>query len=102
MTQEELYKIESDYINELHNRRESAKNFTGQVAGRHSDMFSGHEMTWMTRGFLEGYVKAKESLYTDEDLEKVWSLAVENTLLKALNKPIEKTYYQLLEELKRK
>ena len=44
----------------------------------------------------------KETLYTDEDLEKVWLLAVENTLLKALNKPIEKTYYQLLEEIKRK
>jgi hypothetical protein len=69
MTQEELYKIESDYINELHNRREAAKNFTGQVAGRHSDMFSGHEMTWMTRGFMEGYVKAKETLYTEEDLK---------------------------------
>ncbi len=44
----------------------------------------------------------QENLYTEEDLEKVWLLAVENTLLKALNKPINKTYYQLLEELKQK
>ena len=49
-----------------------------------------------------GYKKSEETLYTEEDLEKVWLLAVENTLLKALNKPINKDYYQLLKELKQK
>ena len=48
--------------------------------------------------FKNGYNKAKEKYkYTEEDLEKVWLLAVENTLLKALNKDVEKNYYQLLE-----
>jgi hypothetical protein len=51
-------------------------------------------------GFKVGYNKAKEKYkYTEEDLEKVWLLAVENTLLKALNKDVEKNYYQLLETL---
>ena len=50
--------------------------------------------------FKNGYNKAKEKYkYTEEDLEKVWLLAVENTLLKALNKDVEKNYYQLLESL---
>ena len=52
------------------------------------------------RGIILGYNKAKEKYkYTEEDLEKVWLLAVENTLLKALNKDVEKNYYQLLESL---
>ncbi len=54
----------------------------------------------LREGFIEGYNKAKEKYkYTEEDLEKVWLLAVENTLLKALNKDVEKNYYQLLESL---
>lgn len=52
------------------------------------------------RGIILGYNKAKEKYkYTEEDLEKVWLLAVENTLLKALNKDVEKNYYQLLESI---
>ena len=98
MTQEELYKIESDYSNELHNRREAAKNFTGQVAGRHSDMFSGHEMTWMTRGFMEGYMKAKEALYTEEQAREIWRAGQE--YWKTSGASI--TFEELTEKLKQK
>lgn len=67
---EEFDKIELNYYNELYNRLEKAKNFTGQIAGRHSDLFSGHEMRWMVRGFMEGYQRALENLYTEEQVKQ--------------------------------
>ena len=72
---DDVEKAEKEYCEELINRREAAKNFTGQVAGRHSDMFSGHEMTWMTRGFIDGYKKAKETLYTKEQIVEAFKYA---------------------------
>jgi aromatic ring hydroxylase len=61
MTQKEVQKLETNYYKELEIRREVAKNYTGQVAGRHSDMFSNREMDWMCRGYVEGFSKAKET-----------------------------------------
>ena len=45
--------IEERYYKELEDRREKAKNFTGQVAGRHPDMFGVSEMHNMVTGYLE-------------------------------------------------
>ena len=45
--------IEKRYYKELEERREKAKNFTGQVAGRHSDMFGVSEVHHMVTGYLE-------------------------------------------------
>lgn len=61
--------IELNYYKELEDRREVARNFKGQVAGRHRDLFGNSEMHHMIRGFLEGYNKAKETYkYTEDDL----------------------------------
>ena len=70
MKQEEIEKIEIDYYNELEARREIARNFTGQVAGRHSDMFGHREIHHMVRGFLEGYQRAAETLFTKEQVRE--------------------------------
>jgi hypothetical protein len=53
--------IELNYYKELEDRREVARNFKGQVAGRHRDLFGNSEIHHMMRGFLEGYNKAKET-----------------------------------------
>lgn len=45
--------IEQNYYKELEERREKAKNFTGQVAGRHPDMFGVSEIHHMVTGYLE-------------------------------------------------
>ena len=45
--------IEEKYYKELEERREVAKNFKGQVAGRHPDMFGHSEIHHMVRGYLE-------------------------------------------------
>ena len=61
--------LEYNYYLELEARREVAKNFKGQVAGRHPDAFGGSEMHHMVRGYLEGYQKAKETFcFTEKDL----------------------------------
>jgi hypothetical protein len=61
--------VELAYWDELYERRDSARNFNGQVAGRHPDMFSEREMSSMHRGYMEGYNKAKETYkYTEEDI----------------------------------
>ena len=64
MVDDDVEKLELDYYKELEERREVAKNFQGQVAGRHPDMFGHSEMHHMVRGYVEGYNKAKETLYT--------------------------------------
>ena len=75
--EEEEYfeKLEMEYFRELEQRREIAKNFTGQVAGRHPDAFGHSEMMHMNRGYIEGYKKAKETLYTEEQVRKAISKA---------------------------
>lgn len=53
--------IELSYYNQLDERREIAKNFKGQVAGRHPDMFGHNEVHNMVRGYLEciGWLRGK-------------------------------------------
>lgn len=64
-----IEEIEANYYKELDARREIAKNFKGQVAGRHPDALNNYEIHAMVRGYLEGYQKAKETfLYTEEDM----------------------------------
>lgn len=75
MVDDDVEKLELDYYKELEERREVAKNFQGQVAGRHPDMFGHSEMHHMVRGYVEGYNKAKETLYTEEDMIKCWKYA---------------------------
>jgi hypothetical protein len=58
--EDDVEKLEMEYFIELEKRREVAKNFTGQVAGRHPDAFGHSEMIYMNRGYIEGYNKAKE------------------------------------------
>lgn len=67
---------ESIYWKELEQRREVAKTFQGQVAGRHPDMFGHSEMLNMTRGFLEGFQKAQASdkVFTRDDMFKLLDL----------------------------
>ncbi len=72
---DDVEKIEEEYYKELEQRREAAKNFTGQVAGRHSDMFTYREMDWMVRGFMDGYSKAKETMYTEEQVREAIDMA---------------------------
>lgn len=83
--------IELNYYKELDNRREVARNFTGQVAGRHPDEFGHSEIHHMVRGFLEGYNKAKETYkYTEDDLTAVWNLAFNEgmSLDDEINEPV--------------
>ena len=73
--EDDVEKLELDYYKELEGRREVAKNFQGQVAGRHPDMFGRSEMHHMVRGYLEGYKKAKETLYTEEQVREAIDMA---------------------------
>ena len=77
MVDDDVEKLELDYYKELEERREVAKNFQGQVAGRHPDMFGHSEMHHMVRGYVEGYNKAKETLYTEEQLDEKLRKAIE-------------------------
>jgi hypothetical protein len=100
--------IEAIYYKELEDRREIAKNFTGQVAGRHPDMFGHQEVHHMVRGFLEGYNRAKETYkYTEEDLIKAIDMATtrrhEDTVLffrsdeiiQSLQQPKRPKYFEM-------
>lgn len=61
--------VEENYYKELEQRREVAKNFKGQVAGRHPDFFGNTEIHNMVRGYLDGYKRAKETYsYTKDDM----------------------------------
>jgi hypothetical protein len=68
--------LEIRYYQQLEQRREVAKNFTGQVAGRHPDMFGHSEVHNMVRGYLEGYNQAlednKDRKYTEKDIDKAY------------------------------
>ena len=83
VVEDDVEKLELDYYKELEERREVAKNFQGQVAGRHPDMFGNSEMHHMVRGYVEGYNKAKETLYTEEQVRDiVLKFAEESTFLR--------------------
>ncbi len=75
MVEDDVEKLELNYYRELEERREVAKNFKGQVAGRHPDMFGHSEMHHMVRGYVEGYNKAKETLYTEEQVMEAIDMA---------------------------
>ena len=67
-----LEELELIYHQQLMQRREVAKNFRGQVAGNHPDMFTSREMLSMMEGFTDGYTQAlddnKDKKYTDDDV----------------------------------
>jgi hypothetical protein len=74
--EDDIEKLEIEYFRELEERREVAKNFKGQVAGRHPDAFGHSEMMHMNRGYIEGYNKAKEKYkYTEEDIANAIKIA---------------------------
>lgn len=54
--------IEEKYYKELEERREVAKNFKGQVAGRHPDMFGHSEIHHMVRGYLEAIQSLRDKI----------------------------------------
>jgi hypothetical protein len=99
--------IKSNYYNELEDRREVARNFSGQVAGRHPDMFGHSEIHHMVRGFIDGYNKAKETYkYTEEDLIKAIEMAItskyeyklefynQNEIIQSLQQPKRPKYFE--------
>jgi hypothetical protein len=67
--------LEMEYFQQLEKRREVAKNFKGQVAGRHPDMFTSSEMQHMIAGYMDGYNKALENnrdkKWTDADVIRI-------------------------------
>jgi hypothetical protein len=107
--EDELEKLEMEYFIELEKRREVAKNFTGQVAGRHPDAFGHSEIMHMNRGYIEGYNKAKEKYkYTEEDLIKCWNASRDYTIVlresndigKGLQYPDREKFIQSLQQPK--
>ena len=69
----DMKELELKYHQQLIQRREVAKNFRGQVAGNHPDMFTSREMLSMMEGFTDGYTQAlednKNKQYTEEDMK---------------------------------
>ena len=69
----DMEELELKYHQQLIQRREVAKNFRGQVAGNHPDMFTSREMLSMMEGFTDGYTQAlednKNKQYTEEDMK---------------------------------
>ena len=67
--------LELMYHKKLIERRDIAKNFRGQVAGNHPDMFTSREMLSMMEGFTDGYNQAlednKNKKYTDDDISRL-------------------------------
>jgi hypothetical protein len=74
------FKLEESYYNELYERREKAKNFKGQIAGRHPDALSSHEIHAMVSGYLEGFQKAmiffSDKTYDIEQLRFIYDTAI--------------------------
>ena len=68
----DMKELELKYHQQLIQRREVARNFRGQVAGNHPDMFTSREMLSMMEGFTDGYTQALEDnndkKYTDDDV----------------------------------
>jgi hypothetical protein len=71
----EIKQLEMEYFQQLEERREVAKNFKGQVVGRHPDMFTSSEMQYMVAGYMDGYNKALEDTrdkkWTDADVIRI-------------------------------
>lgn len=64
--------VEKQYSEELDKRINIAKNYKGQVAGRHPDAFTHEEM----KGMLRGYIEAREKYeFTESDLRRALSMA---------------------------
>jgi hypothetical protein len=69
-----LEELELIYHQQLIERREVARNFRGQVAGNHPDMFTSREILSMMEGYSDGYTqalednKSKNKQYTEEDM----------------------------------
>lgn len=69
-----LEELELIYHQQLIERREVARNFRGQVAGNHPDMFTSREILNMMEGYSDGYAqalednKSKNKQYTEEDM----------------------------------
>jgi hypothetical protein len=55
--------VEKHYSEELDKRWEVAKNYKGQVAGRHPDAFTREEM----KGMIRGYMEAREKFEFSEE-----------------------------------
>ncbi|MFD2922017.1 hypothetical protein ACFS6H_20015 [Terrimonas rubra] len=64
-----IEEIENNYHKELLDRRDDAKNFKGQVAGRHPDQLSNIEINAKVQGFIECY-RLFESSFFDIDYMK--------------------------------
>ena len=94
--EDSVEKLESEYWKELEDRREVAKNFKGQVAGRHPDMFGHSEMMHMLRGYLEGYNKANENLYSEADIDRLLGLYTDD----APASYIKRDYKKYLKQIK--
>jgi hypothetical protein len=119
--------LEANYYRELEKRREVAKNYGGQVAGRHPDMFGHNEVHHMVRGYLEGYQKANEEksdelltkyqegmakgleltkeLFTEDDVRKAIELAREGIVITNVSeweteKEFEHNQQEIIEQLK--
>lgn len=77
--------IENNYYKELEERREIAKNFQGQVAGKHPEHFSNQEIHHMVKGYLEGFNKClqlnKDKLYTLYDMYTLLDECKTNAML---------------------
>lgn len=73
----DMEELELKYRKQLTERREIAKNFRGQVAGNHPDMFTSREMLSMMEGFTDGYTQAlednKDRKYTEKDINDALS-----------------------------
>ena len=67
----DMEELELKYHKKLMERREIAKNFSGQVAGNHPDMFTSREMLSMMQGFTEGYTQALED---NKDKKTRWEV----------------------------
>jgi hypothetical protein len=68
----DMKELELKYHQQLIQRREVARNFRGQVAGNHPDMFTSKQMLSMMEGFTDGYTQAlddnKDKKYTNDDV----------------------------------
>lgn len=51
---EEIEQSSNRYYFDLEEKREKAKNFRGQIAGRHPDMLTSREMLSQMSGFVDG------------------------------------------------
>lgn len=53
-SEEEIEKASNRYYFDLEEKREKARNFKGQISGRHPDMLTSREMFAQMSGFVDG------------------------------------------------